>query len=232
MTPNWLDLVPVVDGFAFNADLICEDCAAQVIEELEAKGVEDTGDSNDFPQGPYSENEADSPQHCGNHAHCVNAVQIPGAKKIGCPLTCTLTEDGVTYTRRTIAEQILFGSAHQKGVGRLWWHLFQSAMDAEPLLQLTRASSPLPPPVKKALPSLTSKSCYLLHEVFTDLGNLYGGAISQGEDGESLVLWRLEIDTNGKLITQNNPVQLPASELSERSLENIITDTISEGAWD
>ena len=40
MTSSWLDLVPVVDAFAFDADLICEDCAAQVIKELEAKGYD------------------------------------------------------------------------------------------------------------------------------------------------------------------------------------------------
>jgi hypothetical protein len=107
-------------------------------------------------------------------------------------------------------------------------------MDNNPLLQLTRASSPLPPPVKKALPHLTSKTRHLLHEVFTDLENVYGGAVSRSEDGDSLILWRLSIDDTGKLCSPTSPVvgvQLPHSELQERSLEDILGEAISDGAW-
>jgi hypothetical protein len=232
MTSSWLDLVPVVDAFAYNADMICEDCAAQVIEKLEAKGVENTGDSNDFPQGPYSDNEADSPQHCGNLGHCVNAIRILRGEKIGCPLTCTLTEDGIEYTRKSIAEHIIYGAAHQKAIGRLWWHLFHSSLEESKLIQLARSISPFPPPLKIALSTLASKNCPPLHEVFTDLEYIYGGSISKGEDGESLVLWRLGLDDRGQLIKPADHAQLPASEIEERSLEDIISDAISEGAWD
>ena len=234
MSSSWLSLVPIVDGFAYDADMICEDCAAQKIEQLEAEGIADSGDSNDFPQGPFPDNEADTPQHCGNHEHCVNAVKLPGGTKVGCPLSGTLTEDGVSYTRNSIAEHILFGSVHQKAMGRLWWYLFSSAMDNGPLIQLTRPASIIPPAIKRALPHLTSKTCHLLTESFTDLENVYGGAVSRGEDGTSLILWRLSIDDTGKLCSPATPVasvQLPHSELQERSLEDILSEAISDGAW-
>ena len=54
------------DAYMYNADLICEDCGNKIVEQLEKKGIENTGDSNDFPQGPYSDGggESDVPQHC------------------------------------------------------------------------------------------------------------------------------------------------------------------------
>jgi hypothetical protein len=234
MTSSWLDLVPVCDGFTYNAAMICEDCAAKTIEHLEAKGIEDTGDSDDFPQGPFPNSETDTPDHCDNGAHCVNAVKIPGGKKIGCPLSCILTQHGVEETRRSIALHILFGSAHQKAVGRLWWHLFHSSLNDGPILKLTSDWAPLPAPIKKELPQLTNKPNHLLHETYTDLENVYGGAVSHGEHEDSLILWRLAINDAGKLSSASTPsvtVQLPLSELQARSLETILTEAINDGAW-
>jgi hypothetical protein len=234
MSSNWLDLIPMCNGFAYNAAMICEDCAAKTIEHLEKQGIENTGDSNDFPQGPYTNNESDSPQHCDNGASCANAVQIPGGKKIGCPLVCSLTEEGIAYVRRSIAEHILFGSAHQRGVSRLWWSLFHDSVEYGPLLLLSR-SSPLPKALRKSLLLSSPKTTNVLTTIFTDLESVYGGAVSRREDGESLVLWKLAIDESGHLPPASTPVptvQLPISELQERSLEDMLTEAISDGAWD
>ena len=68
MPSNWIELVPVcTDVYMYQADLICEDCGNKIIEQLKKEGVEDDGDSDRVPQGPYSNGgeEADSPHHCG-----------------------------------------------------------------------------------------------------------------------------------------------------------------------
>lgn len=48
--------------FEFQAALLCEDCG----ESIKAQLPDVSEDSDDFPQGPYSNGggEADSPQHC------------------------------------------------------------------------------------------------------------------------------------------------------------------------
>ena len=64
-----------MNAYIYQADLLCESCACEVIEELRKKNQwpdnvqdESTYDSDDYPKGPYSDGggEADCPQHCGN----------------------------------------------------------------------------------------------------------------------------------------------------------------------
>ena len=42
-----------MDAYVFRGALYCEACGRGIVEELAACGREDTGDSDDFPQGPY-----------------------------------------------------------------------------------------------------------------------------------------------------------------------------------
>ena len=94
-----------MDAYIYQADLLCEDCANDIIGELKAKGVEDTGDSDDYPQGPYADGggEADSPQHCGYFADCINAESFPDReKRVGIFLENPLTQDGMDYVRTAI----------------------------------------------------------------------------------------------------------------------------------
>jgi hypothetical protein len=55
-------------AYMFKAALYCEDCADDLLLSCECSGIEDDGDSDTFPQGPYSEGggEADYPQNCDN----------------------------------------------------------------------------------------------------------------------------------------------------------------------
>lgn len=63
-----------MDAYIYQADFYCEDCISDLKKEIEQKNPEivemvrsGAADSNDYPQGPYSDGggEADSPQHCG-----------------------------------------------------------------------------------------------------------------------------------------------------------------------
>ena len=70
--------------YIYNADIFCTECGNEYAQELQDNNVKDTGDSDEFPQGPYSNGggEADTPQHCGN---CGLFLENP------------LTEDGTSY---------------------------------------------------------------------------------------------------------------------------------------
>lgn len=231
MSSSWLSLIPVCDPFAFNAALICDGCAAKTIEKLDSTGIVDTGDSSEYPQGPFTNDESDSPSHCDNGGHCVNAIQVPGGKKIGCPLSTTLTRHGIESTRRSVAEHILFGSAHQKAVGRLWSHLYNDALRDGSLLKLT--SSPLPSShaVSKVLKTLTSHRLHqVLPEIFTDCDCIYGGAVDLRIYPGTLLLWKLELSDEGKP-GHLNSISLPISEREERSLEDVISEAVSNDAW-
>ena len=82
-----------MDVYIYCADIYCEDCgeAAKRLILRTAKAPADTGDSDDYPQGPYSDGggEADTPQHCGD---------------CGVFLGNELTGDGEDYVTAAIRE--------------------------------------------------------------------------------------------------------------------------------
>ncbi len=82
-----------MDAYVYDAALLCDECGVEKIDELRAENVEDTGDSNDFPQGPYPNGggEADTAQHC-------DACNVF--------LENDLTSDGYRAVAETIAENL------------------------------------------------------------------------------------------------------------------------------
>jgi hypothetical protein len=77
--------------YIFNADVFCADCAADIIDECRERGIDDDGDSNTYPQGPFPNGggEADCPQHCGS---------------CGAFLQNALTSEGDDYVLSAIAD--------------------------------------------------------------------------------------------------------------------------------
>ena len=71
-----------MNAYVYRADLHCAPCGERIMTYLEI----DSGDSDDYPQGPYPNGggEADTPQHCGT---CGVFLENP------------LTDDGVEYVR-------------------------------------------------------------------------------------------------------------------------------------
>lgn len=93
------------EAYIYAADIYCADCGEDIRRRLKAEGEqpenaedETTFDSDEFPKGPYPDGggEADCPQHCGNHANCLNPTII-GEQKCGHFLENPLTTDGVKY---------------------------------------------------------------------------------------------------------------------------------------
>jgi hypothetical protein len=77
--------------YIYKAELYCKLCGERIKRELGSQF--DTGDSEDYPQGPYpnSGGEADSPHHCGN---CGEFLETP------------LTPDGYEYVRDVLESYI------------------------------------------------------------------------------------------------------------------------------
>ena len=82
------------DIYAYQADLWCEDCAAELMDALDAEKREDTGDTNDYPQGG-SGDATDVPSHCA-----------------GChrPLEEELTNLGVAYVVGRVKDRLREGT--------------------------------------------------------------------------------------------------------------------------
>ena len=86
--------------YMYQAALLCEPCAVLQINSHTECGVSDTGDSDDFPQGPFPDGggEADCPQHCDT---CGLFLENP------------LTGDGYKY----VVEQL----EHEPGTAVIEW---------------------------------------------------------------------------------------------------------------
>jgi hypothetical protein len=80
-----------MDAYCYQAALLCGSCGSNAASDLLKEGAEDTGDSNDFPQGPFADGggESDSPQHCD---HCGEFLENP------------LTSEGVEYVMQALLE--------------------------------------------------------------------------------------------------------------------------------
>jgi len=62
--------------YAYQAALLCADCGQRSIRDLAMRGIEDSEDSDDYPQGPYPNGggESDTPEHCD---HCGLFLENP-----------------------------------------------------------------------------------------------------------------------------------------------------------
>ena len=109
-----------MDYFIYQADVICEDCGRWVRANLAMQGKappdpddESAYDSDDFPKGPYDSHfdESDSPQHCGMHEDCVNAMACPthGDHKVGVFLENRLTDEGMRYVEEACKDALRSG---------------------------------------------------------------------------------------------------------------------------
>lgn len=80
-----------MNAYMYRAAWLCEECGEETLAELVAIGATDTGDSDDFPKGPYPGlmREADTPEHCDT---CGLFLENP------------LTSDGYEYVRERVED--------------------------------------------------------------------------------------------------------------------------------
>ena len=99
------------DAYVYAADLYCDDCGRALETALDRAQQENTGDSNDYPQGPYPDGggESDGPQHCGSGAGCVNAMEFAGTRVgvwLGNPVTGTMVNCTIANNKATASGQV------------------------------------------------------------------------------------------------------------------------------
>jgi hypothetical protein len=234
---RWLDGVPVSESaYAFQAELLCEDCGRAAVKELRSKGVADDGDSGTFPQGPYPDGggEADSAQFCGRGRHCLNAVEVDG-HRVGCPLSCYLTKDGVDAVFESVKRGLASPRKFEQKVGRLLNHVWGANFDGRIGRVLLPASLP-------SLERLVGKTYVLHHVVLADPGNLY--VLGIRAPGQTYHLLRAGVDDEGKFasldvvdvpaeILRAEGVQAGQRKVVELSgVERLLRDAAEDGAWD
>lgn len=111
--------------YIYATDVYCEECAQAIMKKLHAEfGPYHHGDDNseEYPCGPYSDDEADCPQHCASGEDCLDPTILPSGARVGKFLDNPLTADGATYVLTT----------HHKNpseVTRLWLEAYSGIHD-------------------------------------------------------------------------------------------------------
>jgi len=95
-------LVEWVD-FEGHDDMTYNEQIDDIVDQLDRLD-ETCYDSDDYPKYCSDDAEADCPQHCGSHEHCINAIGIEGGKDIGDWIGNDLTSDGIEYVKEAVRE--------------------------------------------------------------------------------------------------------------------------------
>lgn len=131
-----------MDAYIYDADIYCYGCGEEIIKELRAAGRYNTGDSDDWPQGPMEDGggESDSPQHCGSREGCVNEIQLYWRKrpagKVSAFLENPLTSHGEEYLCEMVSNE--HPNDYQKALYMLWLNYYDYACPSarESLLEM------------------------------------------------------------------------------------------------
>jgi hypothetical protein len=120
--------------YAYHAELYCDACGERLERELQAAGVSDSGDSDQYPQGA-AEGESDGPNHCASGAECLQPLELelyglaPGAelygaetRRIGAWLDESLTDYGREYLRELLDESE--PTPYQRALHRFWREVY------------------------------------------------------------------------------------------------------------
>lgn len=222
-----LDLVPTCDTvYVYQAALVCEDCAAKIMDRLDKKNVRDTGDSDDYPQGPHGDGggEADSPQFCDSGPGCANAVKLAGLR-IGCPLGNPLTVDGFLSLQMMISRDMFSPKKFSRLIGRLLYRVWGDRgrgdlLSPKPVPQILAS---LPPSLKRLV-----KRYRLEQVLLCDPENAY----LLGHLGGEVHLLRAPVDYDDGEFKSLDVAAAPAAVLEGYDPWKLISQAIADGAWD
>lgn len=221
---SWLALVPVSgEAYAYQAALLCEDCGRAVAERLRAGGAQDSGDSGDFPQGPYPDGggEADSAQFCDRGRDCLSAVEVAG-HKVGCPLGNPLTGDGVEALVGSVKRDLVSSKKFDREIGRLLAHVWGDYLRD----MLVRV---LLPPKLPGLEQLLGRRYALDRVVLADSCHLY--LLGQELESREVHLLRAWVSDEGDFATLDDAA-VPPGTVEGYSAEKLLRQAVEDGAWD
>jgi hypothetical protein len=204
-----------MDVYVYQADLYCLACGNHIRRGLKQEGIEDEGDSETYPQ-KFADGggEADSPQHCGNHKDCIQAIDLGSGYPIGAWLENPLTEDGIRYVATTLASDFLLPNRHKNQVANLWRQLYHDELqdflegrfiEVEQQKQRSR--------------------CFL------DADHYYHVDLTPNlESTNTICRWDINDDTGA--LKSPRLVTIPEQVMKNMSVEDVLRDTIDEGAFD
>jgi hypothetical protein len=229
---SWLDTVPVcTTAYAYQADLICEDCAAKIMDRLDKKNVEDDGTTDTYPQESPEEGggESDSASFCGSGRYCVNAVAVTSKNKVGCPLGNALTDYGANSLVEMIHKDMLATARFSRRIGRLLEHVWSDYTRNGP----TRGGllpSELPASLRKLLAGYHGKpaSSFPGSEVVIDCNNVY--LIGKLEPGAAELL-RCPVSDEGEF-DEPNTVAVPLNPLVFLNHRELLETAVAGMYWD
>jgi len=234
---NWLDhfdLHVSNDVYVYQAALLCDDDGADLIKKLKKEGVEDSGESDDFPQGPFSYGggESDYPQHCDFGVRCVAALKLPDGTKIGAPLGNPLTADGIRDLTGAITVALHSHRLQSRLIGRMWNELYKDSLPSD-LDSLTEFKGNVKHDTidETMLAVVRGKLHGTVDKIYDDLNHVYAVGWEGFAKGRSrFSIWRTTAQPDGSF-SDLETVHLPASESQERSPEDILRELIENDAW-
>lgn len=204
-----------MDVYAYQADLYCLDCGNAIKKDLKRGGAVDEGDSDGFPQRFVDGGgEADTPQHCGNLADCLKAIDLGTGFPIGAWLENPLTEDGIKYVAENLAENFLIPNSHKVRVANLWRQLYHNEL--EEFLG------------GRFIEVKTAKD---RSRRFLDADHYYEVDLTPNlATTHSICRWDIDSDTGN--LGKPKPVEMPEQVFRNIPVEKVLRDAIDEGAFD
>src|SRR5579872_4156229 len=207
------------DGSIFDADLYCGGCTDEICAELDKDGKkpEDVNDqssydSDEYPKRTDLENEeSDSPQHCGMHEKCVNAIKLPCGSKIGAWLGGSLTSDGIESVIESIRSDLTRTDVHARQVGRLWRWLYRDWFDDSRYTDPVEAYSSVNVQIKN----------FLKRNVYVDLDAIYVVGRTKNKNPSIIEVLRFEVDPDG-VAGEPETIETPAEDWKGQKPEDVL----------
>lgn len=210
-------------AYAYQAALLCDKCGSALQSELASRVVEDDGDSQDFPQGPYPDGggESDSAQFCSSGPHCLEALTVNG-HKVGCPLRCPLTRDGADAVFRTVKSALVSPRKFDQAMGRVLVEVWGDYLD-------DRLERVLLPGHLPDLERLVGRRYVLHHVALAEPWHLY--LLGFEAPGKTCHLLRVGVDDDGKL-SRLDGVAVPGDVAEGYDAEKLLRQAVDDGAWE
>jgi hypothetical protein len=117
--------------FIFAADVYCEECTRAIKRRLRSEGNVPANprdgssyDSDEWPKGSFSDEESDSPQHCGSGETCLDPMVLSDGCKVGHFFGNPLTGEGERNVREMHRDS-------PSEITRFWMDHYGLSEDAE-----------------------------------------------------------------------------------------------------